>query len=103
MTRLHARWHDPLKRWKLSPIDFEAIPRFDAYSDAFDQMLARSSTTHAPWSVVRANDKLRTRLNLIRLVLDAIPYQNKDEDAIGEIDRKIVLSAEGYLDKGGER
>jgi polyphosphate kinase 2 len=102
MTRLHARWHDPLKRWKLSPIDFEAIPRFDAYSDAFEQMLTRSSTEWAPWSVIRANDKLRARLNAIRHVLHAIPYDGRDEAAIGTIDDKVMLSARAYLDKGGE-
>lgn len=103
MSRLHARWHDPLKRWKLSPIDFEAIPRFDAYSQAFEQMLARTSTAWAPWTVLRANDKLRTRLNAIRHVLRAIPYEDKDEAAIGEIDGEIVLSAKDYLDDGGEK
>ncbi len=102
MTRLHARWHDPLKRWKLSPIDFESIPRFDAYSDAFEQMLSRSSTEWAPWSVIRANDKLRARLNAIRHVLHAIPYDGKDEAAIGLIDDKVVMSAQAYLDQGGE-
>jgi polyphosphate kinase 2 len=103
MMRLHARWHDPLKRWKLSPIDFEAIPRFDAYSEAFDEILERSSTSWAPWSVVRGNDKFRTRLNAIRLVLQAVPYKDKDEAAIGELDHKITLSATRYLDKGGEK
>jgi polyphosphate kinase 2 len=102
MTRLHARWHDPLKRWKLSPIDFEAIPRFDAYSEAFEQLLSRSSTEWAPWSVIRANDKLRARLNAIRHVLHAIPYDGKDEAAIGLIDDKVVMSAKAYLDQGGE-
>jgi polyphosphate kinase len=102
MSRLHARWHDPLKRWKLSPIDFEAVRRFDDYSDAFEQMLAQSSTEHAPWTVVRANDKFRARLNAIRHVLHALPYEGKDETAIGETDRQIVLTAEEYLADGGE-
>ncbi len=102
MHRLHARWHDPLKRWKLSPIDFEAIPRFDAYSDAIDQMLAQTSTVWAPWTVIRANDKFRARLNAIRHVLHAVPYKDKDEGAIGPVDDKIVLSADGYLARGGE-
>jgi len=102
MTRLHARWHDPLKRWKLSPIDFEAIPRFDAYSEAIEAMLAQSSTAFAPWSVVHANDKFRTRLNTIRHVLRAVPYAGKDEAAIGEIDDRVVISAETYLGQGGE-
>lgn len=103
MTRLHARWHDPLKRWKLSPIDFQAIPRFDAYSAAFEQMLARTSTDWAPWTVVRANDKFRARLNTIRHVLSVVPYADKDEAAIGAIDREIVLDAKSYLDAGGEK
>lgn len=102
MSRLHARWHDPLKRWKLSPIDFEAIPRFDDYSAAFERMLAKSSTDWAPWTVVRANDKFRTRLNAIRHVLRSVPYKDKDEAAIGEVDRRIVLTAEEYLANGGE-
>jgi polyphosphate kinase 2 len=102
MSRLHARWHDPLKRWKLSPIDFEAIPRFDAYSRAFEQMLARSSTEWAPWTVIRANDKFRARLNTIRHVLHAVPYKDKDEKAIGLTDTGIVLAAADYLNDGGE-
>jgi polyphosphate kinase 2 len=102
MSRLHARWHDPLKRWKLSPIDFEALPRFDAYSAAFERMLEASSTDRAPWTVIRANDKFRTRLNAIRHVLHAVPYDGKDQAAIGEVDRRIVLTAEDYLANGGE-
>jgi polyphosphate kinase 2 len=102
MLRLHARWHDPLKRWKLSPIDFEAIPRFAAYSEAFDEMLRRSSTDRAPWHVIRGNDKLRARLNAIRHVLLSIPYDGRDEAAIGELDRKIVLDVKHYLHEGGE-
>ncbi|MDX3808892.1 polyphosphate kinase 2 [Bosea thiooxidans] len=102
MTRLHARWHDPLKRWKLSPLDFEAIPRFDDYSRAFDEMLGRTSTEVAPWFVVRSNDKLRARLNAIRHVLRAIPYKDKDELAIGPLDDKVVVSVARYLDGGGE-
>lgn len=102
MHRLHARWHDPLKRWKLSPIDFAAIPRYDAYSLAFERMLERSSTEWAPWTVIRANDKFRARLNAVRHVLQAVPYEGRDEKAIGKLDRKIVLTAEDYLGNGGE-
>lgn len=102
MTRLHARWHDPLKRWKLSPIDFQAIPRFDDYSRAFDEMFARTSSEAAPWHIVRSNDKLRARLNAIRHVLRAIPYKDKDEAAIGTLDHEIVIPVDRYLDNGGE-
>ena len=103
VSRLHARWHDPLKRWKLSPMDFEAVPRFDAYSEAFDTMLSRSSTPWAPWTVVRANDKFRARLGTIRHVLHSVPYKDKDVQAIGETDPEIVMTAESYLALGGER
>ncbi len=102
MTRLHARWHDPLKRWKLSPIDFESVPRFDDYSRAFDEMLSRTSTEAALWHVVRSNDKLRARLNAIRHVLKAIPYKGKDEAAIGLLDEDIVIPVDRYLYNGGE-
>jgi polyphosphate kinase 2 (PPK2 family) len=102
IKRLHARWHDPLKRWKLSPIDFEATARFDAYSDAFETMLARTDTPRTPWTVVRANDKLRARLNMMRFVLNGLAYDGKDEAVVKDVDRKIIVSAAAYLKKGGE-
>jgi polyphosphate kinase len=102
MKRLHKRWHDPLKRWKLSPLDFEAIDRWDQYSDAFDAMLERTDHEAAPWTIIRANDKLRTRLEAIRVCLGRFDYKGKDEKAVGSCDPKIVLSAKDFLMKGGE-
>jgi polyphosphate kinase 2 len=102
MKRLHARYHDPLKLWKLSPIDFEAIERFDAYSQAYETMLSRTHTERAPWTVVRGNDKLRARLNAIRHVLGALPYEGRDDAVVKAVDRRIVASAEGFLSRGGE-
>lgn len=102
MARLHARQHDPLKRWKLSPIDYEAIPRFDAYSRAFDRMIELTSTPYAPWTIIRGNDKLRARLAVIQHVLNVIPYPDKDVAAVGKCDRGVVLSAKRFLCKGGE-
>src|SRR5262245_11213261 len=102
MIRLHARYHDPLKRRKLSPIDFEAIARWKDYSNAFDEMIETTNTDAAPWTIVRANDKLRARLNAIRVVLDQVPYAGKDKLAIGDIDRRIIIDAKGYLKRGGE-
>ncbi len=101
MKRLHARYHDPLKRWKLSPIDFEAIDRFDEYSAAIETMLERTDS-EVRWTVIRANDKLRARLNAMRHVLDALPYAGKDEAAVGDVDRRIVLGARSFLKRGGE-
>jgi len=102
LKRLHKRYHDPLKRWKLSPIDFQASEKWDAYSAAFEAMLARTDSAHAPWTVLRANDKSRLRLNAIRHVLRRVPYEGRDEDRIGEIDDRIVLTAGAFLDRGGE-
>jgi polyphosphate kinase 2 len=102
MKRLHARYHDPLKRWKLSPIDFEAMARWKDYSGAIDEMIEKTSTEVAPWTIVRANDKLRARLNAIRVVLDRMPYAGKSKAAIGDIDRRVVLDAKAYLKRGGE-
>lgn len=102
MARLHARQHDPLKHWKLSPIDYEAIPRFDAYSRAFDRMIELTSTPYAPWTIIRGNDKRRARLAVIQHVLSVIPYADKDTAAIGACDKGVVLSARRFLCKGGE-
>jgi len=102
MKRLHARHHDPLKRWKLSQLDYQALDKFDDFSRAIERMLARSDSAPAPWTVVRANDKRRTRIEVIRYLLDVTPYAGKDAAKVGEIDRKIVLSASSFLGDGGE-
>jgi polyphosphate kinase 2 len=102
IKRFHARRHDPLKVWKLSPVDMEALPRWDAYTHARNTMLDKSDTEFAPWRVLLANDKRRTRLNVIRTVLDGIPYAGKDQEKIGEIDRRIVLSARDFVREHGE-
>ena len=102
MKRFHDRRHDVLKRWKLSPVDLEALKRFDAYTEARNRMLETTSTKAAPWHVVLANDKRRTRVNVIRAVLHKLDYVGKDKAALGEIDGRIVLSAEDFLHKHRE-
>jgi polyphosphate kinase 2 len=97
LKRFHDRRHDPLKVWKLSPVDIEALGKWDAYSTARDEMLRRTDTSHAPWTIIRANDKLRSRLNLIRTVLHRLDFAGKDQEAIGTIDRKIRLTADEFL------
>jgi polyphosphate kinase 2 len=71
--RFAERAQDPLKRWKLSPIDLEARLRYDEYGQARDEMFAATHTAHAPWHVVEFDDQRRGRLNLIRHLLDQIP------------------------------
>jgi polyphosphate kinase 2 len=97
IKRFHDRHHDPLKIWKLSPVDMEALPRWDAYSKARNTMLEKSDTDYAPWTTILANDKRRTRINVIRKVLGGVDFKGKDEKKIGEIDTKIVLTAKQFL------
>ncbi|WP_457774437.1 polyphosphate kinase 2 [Phycobium rhodophyticola] len=89
LRRFLARESDPLKQWKLSWIDVEGLKNWDAYSAAIEETFARTHTEHAPWTIVRSDDKRRARLAAIRTVLHGIPYANKDEKAIGPIDDKI--------------
>jgi len=97
LKRFHDRRHDPLKVWKLSPIDMEALNHWDDYTKARDAMLEATDTPYAPWSVIRANDKRRLRLNVMRTVLQQLDYKGKDDEAIGEIDPKIALSVKQYM------
>ena len=97
LKRFHDRRHDPLKVWKLSPIDLEALPRWNDYSLARDEMIKRTHTEHAPWTVIRTNDKRRGRITLIQSVLDRLDYAGKDSKAIGEIDPKLCFSGPQFL------
>ncbi|PWE48566.1 polyphosphate kinase 2 [Thioclava sp. NG1] len=89
LRRFLKREKDPLKQWKLSWIDVEGLKRWDAYSDAIQETLARSDNAHAPWTVIRSDDKKRARIAAIQTVLNAVDYAHKDRDAIGEIDGEI--------------
>lgn len=90
LKRFHERRHDPLKQWKLSDIDLAALTRYDDYSAAQVEMFRFTHTTIAPWTVVRANDQRRARLECIRFVLSSIDYEGKDPKAVGQVDSKIV-------------
>jgi polyphosphate kinase 2 len=97
IKRFHKRRHNPLKMWKISPVDLEALHRWDDYTRAIEKMLRKSETGFAPWLAVRANDKRRTHLNVIRSVLTRLDYAGKDKHKIGDVDDQIVLSASDYL------
>ena len=102
IKRLHERWNDPLARWKLTEIDFAAIDKWDAYSKAYAKMLSKTDTAEAPWTIVRANDKKRTRIETIRHLLQQLPYAEKDEALVRGVDAKIIASASAFLKDGGE-
>lgn len=80
--RLRERLEDPLKRWKLSPIDLAARGKYDAYTEAREEMLRATNTEHAPWTIVDFNDQRRGRLTLIRDLLARVPDTHEDPPAI---------------------
>ncbi|MCY6382585.1 polyphosphate kinase 2 [Hoeflea prorocentri] len=97
LKRFHDRRHNPLKVWKLSPMDIASLQKWGDYTQKRDLMLEHTHSNHAPWTVVRANDKRRARLNLIRHLLTRLPYEGKDAGAIGKIDERILGSGPGFL------
>ncbi len=90
-ARLEARRNDPLKQWKISPIDEAALKHWDDYTQARDVMLLRTSTKTSPWTVVSANDKKTARLNLIRDLLSRVEYRQKGKAVEPAPDRTIVF------------
>ena len=97
LKRFHDRCHDPRAVWKLSSMDIAALTKWRDYSEKRDRMLKETHTDYAPWTVVRANDKRRARLNLIRHLLLTLDYDGKDKKAIGKIDDKILSSGAQVL------
>jgi polyphosphate kinase 2 len=80
--RFEARIDDPLRQWKLSPMDLPSRKRWYDYSRARDMMLAATDTKHAPWFVLRSDDKRRARLNCIAHVLSLLPYESVPRDEV---------------------
>ncbi len=97
LSRLHARRHDPFKRWKLTDMDLKAVDRWDAYTEAFDELFRFTHTSVAPWTVVRANDKKRARLEAMRHVLSNMEYEGKDAAVAKAPDPKIVGSGPEFF------
>ena len=88
--RFDARRTDPLKQWKLSPMDIESVNRWNEYTVARDRMFFSTHTRDAPWTVIRSDDKRRARINAIRHVLAHLPYPDKDKEVIAETDDLIL-------------
>jgi polyphosphate kinase len=80
--RFQARVNDPLRQWKLSPMDLESYGRWYDYSKARDQMLDATDSKHAPWYIVRTDDKRRGRLNCISHILSRVPYKKVPRDKV---------------------
>ena len=90
--RFEARIDDPLRQWKLSPMDLPSRSRWFEYSRARDLMLDATDTKQAPWYVLRSDDKMRARLNCIRHILDLIPYKKVPREKV-KLPRRSMKSA----------
>ena len=92
--RFKSRQTDPLKQWKLSPIDLQSLSRWHAYSKAKDQMIFYTDTRDAPWTIVRSDDKKRGRINCMQHFLHNLDYPKKDHKIVRAADPLIVGSSE---------
>jgi polyphosphate kinase len=103
--RFEARIEDPLRQWKLSPMDLESYSRWYAYSRARDRMLEATDTKDAPWLIVRTDDKRRGRLNCISHLLERIPYKKVHQEKVklpkrsgkGEYDDQATLKGRTFV------
>jgi polyphosphate kinase len=103
--RFHARIDDPLRQWKLSPMDLESYRRWYDYSRARDTMLEKTDSKHAPWHIVHSNDKRRARLNCISHILRSIPYKKIQRIKVklpkrsnkGKYDDQATLSGRNFV------
>ncbi|MEX3015306.1 polyphosphate kinase 2 [Gymnodinialimonas hymeniacidonis] len=92
--RFQSRETDPLKQWKLSPIDRASLDKWDDYTEAKEAMFFYTDTADAPWTLIRSNDKKRARLGCMRHFLSSLDYPGKDHEVVGAPDPQIVLQAE---------
>ena len=95
--RFESRKNDPLKQWKLSPIDQASIDKWGDYTEAKEAMFFYTDTADAPWTIVKSDDKKRARLNCMRHFLARLDYEGKDHEAVGKPDPYIVTSSDHAL------
>jgi polyphosphate kinase 2 len=93
LRRFVDRQGDPVKRWKLSPVDLASLDKWNEYTQAKEAMFAKTDLPEAPWTVLKSNDKKRARLEAIRYVLSMFDYPDKDEEIVGLLDPLIVCPA----------
>ncbi|WP_294620456.1 polyphosphate kinase 2 [uncultured Roseovarius sp.] len=95
--RFESRATDPLKQWKLSPIDKESLGKWDDYTEAKEAMFFYTDTADAPWTVIKSNDKKRARLNCMKHFLSTLDYPGKDPEIAQMPDPLIVSTAQHVL------
>jgi polyphosphate kinase len=89
-TRFAIRQIDPVRRWKLSPMDLASLDRWEDYTNAKEATFLRTDTDHAPWTTIRSNDKKRGRINAMRFFLNQFDYEGKDTSVVYPADPHIV-------------
>jgi polyphosphate kinase 2 len=99
-TRFVIRQVDPVRQWKLSPMDLASLDKWDDYTEAKEAMFFYTDTADAPWTVVKSNDKKRARLEAMRHVLNRFPYTGKDEEVVRTPDPRVVGPAATLLEQG---
>jgi len=99
LRRFHSRSHDPLKHWKLSPIDLESLDKWEEYTEARRSMFFHTDTAAAPWVVVKSDDKKRARINCMRHFLYSLDYPAKDPSIAFKPDPKIVGTVDSLYPK----
>jgi polyphosphate kinase 2 len=95
--RFNARKTDPLKQWKLSPIDIKSLGKWTEYSEAKEAMFFYTDTADAPWTVIKSSDKKRARINCMLHFLDSLPYPNKNRHVVRPPDPLIVGSSDHVI------
>ena len=91
-SRFERRKNDPLRQWKLSEVDLQAQERWDDFTNQKYEMLKRTHSNHAPWTVIRSNDKHAARLNAVRTILNSVPYERGNQELDFVPDPQVVIS-----------
>lgn len=100
--RFGRRKNDPLRQWKLSEIDLQAQEYWDDFTEMKHRMLERSSSTPAPWTIIRSNSKPKARLNAMKVILNAVNYDDRDPDLDFRVDPDIVFNGREELNRMDE-
>jgi polyphosphate kinase 2 len=95
--RFESHKIDPLKQWKLSPIDQASLNKWDDYTEAKETIFFYTDTADAPWTIIKSNDKKRSRLNAMKHFLSSLPYPDKDESVVRSTDPSIVGNSSHVL------
>jgi polyphosphate kinase len=99
-TRFTIRQVDPVRQWKLSPMDLASLDKWDDYTDAKEAMFFYTDTADAPWTVIKSNDKKRARVEAMRHLLTQFEYEGKDHEVVGQSDPLIVGRASQLFEEG---